>query len=524
MKIGIAEHKYIIEKEYEGYRCLAHKSGGEVKLFSESKDVFELDFLSPKIMELSNRKFLVDGIIVAYNGKDPLGKAAVLNIIKDNKVPPSVTLKYHIFDMVYYDGVDISNFPLHKRKALLTHLNFNNTIKNVFSLIVTNKQDLEKSTKLFCSMSGSKGAIIKEYGSTYTLNDWFKYSRDISINAVVLESHSLGANYYFTVGIPVSKSVETLRPGYLLAFNEKPHLILGKTKSSKTQRAPGDLIELNVEEVCKHEWYNNGALEHIRFSLTGISSPLNSDRDPSSLDYMHKLSSKNIIENMELSLDDSNPGPEGGTISSLALEFWKDGWHKMYPPNGEGKFIFQQHWQQLTKGDLNLNHNQLLSESKGVLHGDLRFSATHDAWAFTIFEGSVKDIPKEEGSRFIAMSQNKESRLQAHPKARIELNWLDKGEITPELPSNEKMFARDWGSYKAGTWRENMIEVFLDGESLSGRMILSRTKIGNAHRWLVSFPKDQTPYAVMNSKEKVISEMRSCGEKHLIWNNELISL
>jgi len=196
MKIGIADHKYIIEKEYEGYRCLAHKSGNEVKLFSESKDVFELDFLSPKIIELSTRKFLVDGILVAYKGREPLGKAAVLNIIKDNKVPPSVTLKYHIFDMVYYDGVDISNFPLHKRKALLTHLNFNNTIKNVFSLIVTNKQDLEKSTRLFCSMSGSKGAVIKEYGSTYTLNDWFKYSRNISINVVVLESHTHGTDQF----------------------------------------------------------------------------------------------------------------------------------------------------------------------------------------------------------------------------------------------------------------------------------------------------------------------------------------
>jgi len=65
MKIGIADHKYIIEKEYEGYRCLAHKSGNEVKLFSESKDVFELDFLSPKIIEL---------YWWLTKGENPLGK------------------------------------------------------------------------------------------------------------------------------------------------------------------------------------------------------------------------------------------------------------------------------------------------------------------------------------------------------------------------------------------------------------------------------------------------------------------
>jgi len=195
----------------------------------------------------------------------------------------------------------------------------------------------------------------------------------------------------------------------------------------------------------------------------------------------------------------------------------------MYPPNGEGKFIFQNHWQQLTKECLSLNHNQLLSESKGLVHGDLRLSATHDAWAFTIFEGSVKDIPKEEGSSFIAMSQTKESRLQAHPKLRNSLEWLDKREDV-NIPHNEKMFTRDWGSYKAGTWRKNMIEVFLDGKSLSGRMILSREVIGNELRWLASFPKNQTPYAVTNSKEKVISEMKVLGEKHLIWNGELISL
>ena len=201
MKVRIAENKYIIEKAYSGCRCMAHKCGKEVKLFNSSKDTFKLSSLNPLIVGLSNRDFLVDGVLVAYHNNNPLGKAAIKDILLNGKIPPSVNVKFHIFDMVYYDGVDLSEFPLNKRKALLMHLRFNDLVKNVYSIIVTSQSDLEKSTKLFCSMKGSEGAVIKEYGSTYTMSEWYLYNKSQRLKAVILATHELESSFYFTVGI-----------------------------------------------------------------------------------------------------------------------------------------------------------------------------------------------------------------------------------------------------------------------------------------------------------------------------------
>ena len=416
--------------------------------------------------------------------------------------------------MLHYDGVDISDFPLHKRKALLNHLKFNTAIKNVYSLIVTSKQDLITSAELFCSMSGSEGAVIKEYSSTYTMGGWLKYNRRQHILATIIKVNQQDDSFSFTVGIPISKSTESLRPSHLVSFNELPHLILGITKSTKTQGVPGNLVELEVEEVWKHEWYHNGECEHTRFSIHEPSVlAVNVDNLPSSLEHLDKLAEcrgQKIIENMELTLEDSTPGPEGGTMSSQAQEFWANEWHTMYPKDGKGNFIYHLHWEGLEDA-LNLEHEELLELKKGKVHGDLRFSATQDAFAFTIFEGSINDIPKEEGSKFIAMKQG--DKLQAHPKNRMPLEWLDLG--CKVLSSSEKLFDRDWGSYVAGTWCENMLELFLNGKDLKGRVLITLSE----KCWTVSFPENQKPYAELHSKAFTIFKMKSLGHSHLIWNN-----
>jgi len=531
MKIRTATHKYIIEKEYNGFRCMAHKNLKGVKLFSAQKDVFELAFLTPLIAELSNREFLIDGVLVAYHGKDPLGETAMTSIIESGHVPPSIEVKFHVFDMVYYDGVDISDFPLHKRKALLNHLRFNSSIKNVYSLIVTSKEDLEKSAKLFCSMTGSNGAIIKEYGTTYTMSEWLRYSKIQRLKTTILKCHELAGSYYYEVGIPVRDVYHSLRPNYLSVIGKETYLEIGKTQPTKVMGKRGDVIELEVEGVLKHEWYSDGELRNIRYSIHNPTVlAVEADGTASSIDHLKKLSESQgnkVIENMDLILEETNPDSEGGTISRLALEFWEDNWHKMYPVNGLGKFTFQHHWQALSEEDKDLEHTELLG-TKNLVHGDLRFSATQDAWAFTILEGSACDIPKEEGSNLITISNSRRKRLQVHPKCRLPMEWLNMGKDEPSIisPGQDgatdkwaKIFALDWGSYTAGTWTDNMIELFMHGKKINGRMLIREVRIGDAQRWLVSFPEDQQPFAATHSKEQAMHDMCAAGLNHLIWNN-----
>ena len=532
MKIRTARHKFIIEKEYNGFRCMAHKSKEGVKLFSAHKDMFELKFLTSLISELSEREFLIDGVLVAYHGKDPLGETSMADIIENNHVPPSITVKFHVFDMVFYDGVDISDFPLHKRKALLNHLKFNSSIKNVYSLIVTTKEDLERSAKLFCSMTGSKGAVIKEYGSTYNLGEWMKFSKTQKINATVISAHELASSHYYVVGTPVRGVNHILRPNFLSVIDKEPFLELGKTQPTKLLCKRGDVIELEVTGVMKHEWYSNGELSSIRYSIYNPTILALADEEPSTIDTLKKLSesqNNRVVENMDLILEETNPDSEGGTLSKVALEFWNQNWKNLYPPNGEGRFTFQHHWQGLSEEERDLDHTKLLERGRSV-HGDLRFSATQDAWAFTILEGSVRDIPKEgECSNFIAIAHSHSDKIQAHPKNRSPIEWLNMGKdkaglIQPGNPGATadkwaKVMALDYGGYSAGTWTDGKYELFMDGKNLKGRMIIENTQVGENDCWLVSFPENQQPFASTHSKEKAILEMGAAGKKHLIWNN-----
>jgi len=212
-------------------------------------------------------------------------------------------------------------------------------------------------------------------------------------------------------------------------------------------------------------------------------------------------------------------GEEGDTRAEIAEKFWKENWHKMYPPDGKGRFVYHHHWRGLENELLKTNHS---------LHGDLRFEADGELWGFSVFLGTTEENRKAGGDRLITLP--KDDNLQGQFKLSMPKAWLnvgvdkpmvtEPGEVGATSEKYSKFFAIDHGTYEIGVWREHMLELFLHGEKLKGRFLIEYAPVAGGRRvWLIDKPEDQTPYAEKRELADVISELKRKGQRWLIWRN-----
>ncbi len=122
-----------------------------------------------------------------------------------------------------------------------------------------------------------------------------------------------------------------------------------------------------------------------------------------------------------------------------------------------------------------------------------------------------------------------QSDLRLAPKLQQPKEWLDVGKgsgtvIEPGGPgatsqTYAKVFVRDKGTYQLGVAQRNSVEVFLDGDILSGRYLITYPELERGRRiWLIDRPEDQTPRAESEELADVSSELKRKGRKFLIWS------
>src|SRR6266581_3259355 len=107
--------QWLWEIKLDGYRAIAIKSGDDVKLFSRQKKSLNSRF--PNIVEpLANLPAgtVVDGEVVAI---DESGRPN-FNLLQNFRSAAS-RIQYHIFDVLCYQGRDLTRLPLVERRALL---------------------------------------------------------------------------------------------------------------------------------------------------------------------------------------------------------------------------------------------------------------------------------------------------------------------------------------------------------------------------------------------------------------------
>lgn len=162
---------WIYEIKWDGYRAVAIVAKGQANLISRNNLPF--DQFSPINESLESWKtdMVLDGEIVALNAKGNANFGALQNW-RNTK---SAKLVYYVFDLLWYDGRDLTGLTLNERKDILQAIlpNDNELIKVSQSFAVNGIEFFESAKKMQL-----EGIIAKRADSVYTSDarsrDWLK--------------------------------------------------------------------------------------------------------------------------------------------------------------------------------------------------------------------------------------------------------------------------------------------------------------------------------------------------------------
>jgi len=149
--------EWIFERKFDGVRLLAYKRGDDVRLYSRNRLPQALPALASAVAGLPARELILDGEMT-WDGK-----------------------RYHVFDILWLDGRDVTALPLEERRALLDRL----PLKPPLDLVkpLTGERPWEDACR-----KGWEGVIAKRRGSPYEHRRskyWLKMKCEASQELVV---------------------------------------------------------------------------------------------------------------------------------------------------------------------------------------------------------------------------------------------------------------------------------------------------------------------------------------------------
>jgi DNA ligase D-like protein (predicted ligase) len=106
---------WLHEIKLDGYRCVALKTNGKVRLYSRNGNDFTERYISiTKALSALSDETTIDGEVVAL---DPNGRPSFNTL--QNYGSAGAPLLFYIFDLLLLNGKDVMNEPLMKRRELL---------------------------------------------------------------------------------------------------------------------------------------------------------------------------------------------------------------------------------------------------------------------------------------------------------------------------------------------------------------------------------------------------------------------
>lgn len=171
--------KWIYERKLDGVRCLISMENGKANLYSRNENNISKSFPELKTALEKNKynDFIVDGEIVAFDGMTTsFQKLQGRMQLKDSKKIEATKIKVflYLFDMLYYEGFELTQLPLKSRKKIL---------KKVFtwkSPIRYTPHRNKKGTEFLkeACKKAWEGLIAKDSQSTYVHSrskSWLKF-------------------------------------------------------------------------------------------------------------------------------------------------------------------------------------------------------------------------------------------------------------------------------------------------------------------------------------------------------------
>lgn len=151
--------EWIFERKFDGIRLLAYKNGERVELFSRNQLPQDLPSVVEAVKNLPAHDAILDGEVTWGRGK----------------------VAYHVFDVMWLDGRNVTSLPVEERRALLAQLPLQPPLQRV-SLIE------DPSPWELAQREGWEGVIAKRLGSTYEhrrSREWLKMKCELSEEFVV---------------------------------------------------------------------------------------------------------------------------------------------------------------------------------------------------------------------------------------------------------------------------------------------------------------------------------------------------
>jgi bifunctional non-homologous end joining protein LigD len=150
--------EWIFERKLDGIRLIAYKNGDDIRLFSRNRLPQQIPALTRALAALPPRELILDGEITWDRESG-----------------------YHVFDILWIDGRNVTSLPLEERQTLLASLPFELPMRRVEAL------DEERPWERACR-EGWEGVIAKRRGSRYEHRrspHWVKMKCEVSQDLVV---------------------------------------------------------------------------------------------------------------------------------------------------------------------------------------------------------------------------------------------------------------------------------------------------------------------------------------------------
>jgi ATP-dependent DNA ligase len=150
---------WIFERKFDGIRLLAYKKGSDVQLFSRNHLPQNLPAIKQAIERLPHEELILDGEITWRGGE----------------------VAYHVFDIMWIDGRNVTMLPLEERRELLSRLPFEKPLERV--ALIDDPSPWERAQR-----EGWEGVIAKRCGSVYEhrrSKQWLKMKCELSQNFLV---------------------------------------------------------------------------------------------------------------------------------------------------------------------------------------------------------------------------------------------------------------------------------------------------------------------------------------------------
>lgn len=196
-----------VECKYDGIRIMAHKETnlqGRVKYATFTRRKHDWLSLVPGLQEslrkIPANSFILDGelhgTILNWEKERPI-QATVYEVFRflQGHTENPVQLKYIVFDILYFNGNDLTSMALSKRRNLLEQIllplkNLPNSTPIELSegFEVNSPAEMKKWFQYFCHQ-GHEGIIAKVPLSPYSMgertNDWIKQKKDLYLDLVI---------------------------------------------------------------------------------------------------------------------------------------------------------------------------------------------------------------------------------------------------------------------------------------------------------------------------------------------------